>query len=155
MENCHGKKSKQTTKMPCFLFILHICLIPFFSAHSGLQQKDPCIKYITVCCNLVEKCAYNPVHLCWMGRFSTWKLTTSFCSIKLYFSQKHKNHTYVAITCAIEQEFLFKKHALLSKSISYLWQLAHFINTKMTTFWQNVKLASPYLRISLMSPCEP
>ncbi len=84
------------------LFSLHYyrCIIPFFSTHSGLWQKDQCIKYITVCCNLGEKCAYSPVHLCWKGWFSTWKLTTPICSMKVYFSEKqNKWHIYCHSLC--------------------------------------------------------
>ncbi len=129
MENYHGKKLKQTTKMPCFPFIIRRCLIPFFCTHSGLWQNDQCIKYITVCYNLGEKCAYSPVHLCWKGRSSTWKFTTSVCLIKVYFSQKHKKwHIYCHSLC---------DRAWISLQVAYSTFQINAIFIAACTFYQH------------------
>ncbi len=54
MENCHDKKSKQTTKMLCFLFIIHICLIPF-SVHTVGYDKKINVSNISLYAVILEK----------------------------------------------------------------------------------------------------
>ncbi len=137
MENCHDNRSKQTTKMPCFLFIIHRCLIPFSVHTVGYDKKNQYIKYITVCCNLGETCAYSPVYLCWKGWCSTWKLTTPVCSITFYFSQKQKNDTYIAIACVIEHEFLFN-NILYFPNQSHIYGSLHILSTQRWTLFDKM-----------------
>ncbi len=55
--------------MAGILLILHGCLICFFSALSGLYQKDPGINQNTTCCIHGEKCAYKPSTFIVNGKF--------------------------------------------------------------------------------------